>query len=220
MDPPGTESKAAFDYANIHSITEYASRDGGDTFSRFEFPASLDSKRLAIRYAEDGGIHKDGTMEIRRGVPDLDLGNSHYAQVRILVDGNRYLKGMAVYSDDLPKGVDIIFNTNKSRKVDKLDVLKPVKTDKEGNIDRDNPFGALIKPGGQSEYIDSKTGEKKLGLINKTREEGDWGEWSDRLPSQFLGKQNIDLIKKQTGLAIADKKAELDEILIAYQSNS
>lgn len=213
VGPPGTESKAAFDYANIHSITEYASRDGGDTFSRFEFPASLDSKRLAIRYAEDGGIHKDGTMEIRRGVPDLDLGNSHYAQVRILVDGNRYLKGMAVYSDDLPKGVDIIFNTNKSRKVDKLDVLKPVKTDKEGNIDRDNPFGALIKPGGQSEYIDSKTGEKKLGLINKTREEGDWGEWSDRLPSQFLGKQNIDLIKKQTGLAIADKKAELDEIL-------
>lgn len=213
VGPPGTESKAAFDYANIHSITEYASRDGGDTFSRFEFPASLDSKRLAIRYAEDGGIHKDGTMEIRRGVPDLDLGNSHYAQVRILVDGNRYLKGMAVYSDDLPKGVDIVFNTNKSRKVDKLDVLKPVKTDKEGNIDRDNPFGALIKPGGQSEYIDSKTGEKKLGLINKTREEGDWGEWSDRLPSQFLGKQNIDLIKKQTGLAIADKKAELDEIL-------
>ena len=49
----------------------------------------------------------------RRGVADLDLGDSHYAQVRILVDGTHYLKGMAMYSDDMPDGADIVFNTNK-----------------------------------------------------------------------------------------------------------
>lgn len=75
----------------------------------------MDSKRLAIRYAEDGGLEKDGLVEIRRGVEDLNLGNSHYAQVRIMVDGTHYIKGMAVYSDDLPKGVDVMFNTNKTK---------------------------------------------------------------------------------------------------------
>ena len=43
----------------------------------------------------------------------MSLGNSNYAQVRVMVDGKHYLKGMAVYSDDLPKGVDVRFNTNK-----------------------------------------------------------------------------------------------------------
>ncbi len=39
----------------------------------------MDSKRLQIRYAEDGGINKDGVIELRRGVKDLSLGNAHYA---------------------------------------------------------------------------------------------------------------------------------------------
>ena len=38
------------------------------------------------------------------------------------------------------------------------------------------------------------------------------GEWSDHLPSQFLSKQSMTLIKKQLGLAAADKQAEYDEI--------
>ena len=61
-------------------------------------------------------LDKDGVIEIRSGVDDLSLGDSHYAQVRILVDGNTYLKGMAVYSDDLPDGVDVMFNTNKKKR--------------------------------------------------------------------------------------------------------
>ena len=78
--------------------------------------------------------------------------------------------------------------------------------------DPDNPFGSLIKEhGGQSYYID-KDGNEKLSLINKRAEEGDWGEWSDHLPSQFLSKQSMTLINKQLGLATADKVAEYDEI--------
>ena len=70
-----------------------------------------------IRYKEDGGIDRDGTVELRRNVPDLSLGESKYSQVRIMVDGKKYIKGMAVYKDDkdFPPGVDVIFNTNKSK---------------------------------------------------------------------------------------------------------
>ena len=205
--PPGTEHKEIYDYANVHSVKDYISYDDGDTFQKgFVYPESLNSSRLKIRYAEEGGINKDGVIELRRGVADLDLGNSHYAQVRIMVDGTHYLKGMAVYSDDLPDGVDVLFNTNKKNGTPMTDVLKKIKDDP------DNPFGSLIKEhGGQSYYIDAD-GQKKLSLINKRADEGDWGEWSDHLPSQFLSKQSMTLIKKQLNLATNDKQAEFDEI--------
>ena len=211
--PPGTEHKDIYDAFNnnkVKSINEYVSHDGGDTFDKYMPPKSFDSKRLKIRYAEEGGLDKDGVIEIRRGVDDLSLGNSRYAQVRILVDGTHYLKGMAVYSDDMPDGVDIVFNTNKSKDVPALGpknntVLKPIKDDP------DNPFGALIKAGGQSYYID-KDGKRQLSPINKTREQGDWDEWQDALPSQFLSKQSLSLARKQLNLAASDKMAEFDEI--------
>ena len=208
-DKNGNEKKvssAIYDYEKVHSITEYTSHDSGKTFETFKYPSSMDSKRLAIRYAEDGGIQKDGLVEIRRGVADLDLGGSHYAQVRIMVDGTHYIKGMAVYSDDLPPGVDVMFNTNKTKDKSKLEVLKPIKNDP------DNPFGSLIKAGGQSYYTD-KNGERKLSLINKRAEEGDWGDWADKLPAQFLSKQSKQLAQRQLKLAAADKKAEFDEIM-------
>ena len=204
--PPGTPHKDIFNYENVHTIQDYYTHDDGKTFETFKYPSSLDSKRLAIRYAEDGGIEKDGLVEIRRGVEDLNLGGSHYAQVRIMVDGTHYIKGMAVYSDDLPDGVDIMFNTNKTKDKAKMDVLKPIKEDP------DNPFGALIKANGQS-YYTGKDGKRYLSPINKTREEGDWNEWADKLPSQFLSKQNLSLVKRQLGLAAADKQAEFDEIM-------
>ena len=209
-------SSAIYDFENINSVRDYISYDGGDSFRKsFEYPSSMSSKRLQVRYAEEGGVDKDGVIELRRGVKDLSLGDSHYAQVRIMVDGTHYLKGMAVYSDDMPKGVDVIFNTNKKSGTPMTDVLKKIKDDP------DNPFGSLIKEhGGQSyyddpngKYTDPITGKKQsLSLINKRAEEGDWGEWSKTLPSQFLSKQNTSLIKKQLDLAAADKKAEFDEI--------
>lgn len=220
--PPGTQHKEIYDFNKINSLNDYISYDNGESFKKaFEYPSSMDSKRLKIRYADevgpDGhtGVERDGVIEIRRGVKDLSLGDSHYAQVRIMVDGTHYLKGMAVYSDDMPDGYDVVFNTNKHSDKGMKDVLKKIKDDP------DNPFGSLIKEcGGQSYYDDPKgkytdpvTGKKQsLSLINKRAEEGDWGEWSDHLPSQFLSKQDVSLIKKQLGLATADKKAEFDEI--------
>lgn len=190
----------------IKPVGEYHSTDGGKTFDKREYPASISSDRVTIRYGDEGGAGKDGVIELRRGVADLDLGNSHYAQVRILVDGTHYLKGMAMYSDDIPEGSDIVFNTNKKSGTAKMDVLKKI------GKDPDNPFGAYIKADGQSYYTDSD-GKKKLSAINKLKEEGDWDTMSRTLSSQFLSKQPMSLIKKQLGLTYADKEAEFDEIM-------
>lgn len=207
--PPGTEHKDIYNYDQVHSLKDYISRDGGDTYEKkFNYPESMDSKRLKIRYAEEGGELKDGIVEIRRGVDDLSLGESRYSQVRILVDGTHYIKGMAVYSDDMPDGVDVIFNTNKKQGTATTDVLKKIKNDP------DNPFGSAIKDadqGGQYWYTD-KDGNKRLGLINKRADEGDWTDWKDALPSQFLSKQSLSMAKKQLGLAAADKYDEFDDI--------
>lgn len=211
LGPPDSEYKDLIkDPSQIKTITSYMV-DGGDSVRNLKFPSSLDSDRIAIRYAEDGGKDKDGVIELRRNVADLDLGNSLYAQVRIAVDGTHYLKGMAVYSDDMPDGVDIVFNTNKHEGTPKLDVFKELKKNKDGTINQDNPFGALIKANGQSDYIDAD-GNKKLSPINKIREEGDWAEYSKTLSSQFLSKQRKELIDKQLNLGYAEKADEFDEI--------
>lgn len=205
---PGTEHKEIYEFDRVKPIKEYITRDGGDTFEKkFHYPESMDSKRLKIRYNEEGGIEKDGIIELRRGVEDLSLGESRYSQVRILVDGTHYLKGMAVYSDNMPDGVDVVFNTNKTKGTPMTKVLKEIKADP------DNPFGSAIKDaeqGGQYWYTDRK-GNRKLGLINKRADEGDWDDWQDALPSQFLGKQSKTMAKKQLDLAKADKQAEFDE---------
>lgn len=193
------------DNGKIKSVGDYHSTDGGKTWDKREYPSSISSDRVKVRYGDEGGLGKDGVIEIRPGVADLNLGNSHYAQVRIMVDNSHYLKGMAMYSDDIPDGVDIVFNTNKKSGTPKMDVLKPIKNDP------DNPFGAYIKADGQSWYTDSK-GNKKLSAINKLKEEGDWEESSRNLSSQFLSKQPMELIKKQLNLTYADHQSEYDEI--------
>ena len=156
----------------------------------------IDWKRVDIRYAEQGGTDKDGVMEIRPGAKGLDLDGSRYAQVRIGVGGTHYLKGMAVYGDpkDFPKGVDIIFNTNKHQGTTKQDVLKKLKDDP------DNPFGAQIKPNGQK------------GAINKVNEEGDWGTWSKTLSSQFVSKQPPALVKGRIQATYDKLQKEFNEI--------
>lgn len=199
----------------IKSVGEYHSTDAGTSYKKLQYPASIDSKRVKIQYGDEGGSDKDGVIEIRRGVPDLNLGNSHYAQVRILVDGTHYLKGMAIYSDDLPDGVDIRFNTNKPSGTPKEKVMKSIKDDPS------NPFGAAIKANGQSyyddpngKYTDPITGKKQsLSAINKIKEEGDWDSMSRNLSSQFLSKQPLQLIKKQLDLTYRDYAAEYDEIM-------
>ena len=203
---PSVEYKDVYkNMGEIQSIGDYHSNDGGFTFDKREYPASIKSDRVKICYGDEGGAAKDGVIELRRGVQDLDLGKSHYAQVRILVDGSHYLKGMAMYSDDMPDGVDIVFNTNKKSGTPKMDVLKKITNDP------DNPFGAYIKADGQSWY-DAPDGTKKLSAINKLKEEGDWDTMSRNLSSQFLSKQPMQLIKKQLNLTYADSMAQYDEI--------
>ena len=211
----GVEYQYAYNHmGDIQSVGNYHSIDGGSTFTKLQYPASIDSKRVHIRYGDEGGTNKDGVIELRRGVKDLDLGKSHYAQVRILVDGTHYLKGMAMYSDDMPDGADIIFNTNKKSGTDKYSVFKEIKDDP------DNPFGAAIKANGQSyyndpngKYTDPLTGKKQsLSAINKLKEEGDWDSMSKNLSSQFLSKQPHSLIKKQLELTYADALDQYDEI--------
>ena len=233
LAPPGTTKPEL--YQNLDKISFPGARLADDGLSITSLglrkPESLDSKRLEIRYAEQGGSDKDGVIELRRGVDDISLGNSLYAQVRIAVDGSHYLKGMAVYSDDLPPGVDVRFNTSKHEGTPMLgdkdnSVLKPMKTKVnqetgEKEVDWDNPFGATVKDsitnekgmliGGQREYVD-KNGEKKLSVINKVNDEGDWDEWARSLPSQMLAKQPEKLAKQQLDIAYKEKRMDLDEI--------
>lgn len=205
LAPPGTTYKdVVTNKDKIQSISSHT--EDGTSFVNTRPPISLSSKRIDIKYAEDGGTDADGVMYIRPGVKDLDMGGSRYSQVRIAVDGTHYLKGMAIYKDDLPDGVDVQFNTNKSNTGNKLDALKPMATVKKdgvdtGKIDLENPFGAMIKPGGQR------------GVLNIVNEEGDWGEWSKSLASQMLSKQKPTLAKEQLDQTYRSKKADLDEIL-------
>lgn len=175
----------------------------------WEYPQSISSDRVMINYGDQTGLAKDGVIELRRGVADLNLGDGvHYAQVRIAVDGTHYLKGMAIYADDLPDGVDVRFNTNKNSNVDKMDVLKKMKLD-----DPNNPFGsALRQTDAQYHYID-EDGNDRLGAINKCRQEGDWGEWSKTLSPQVLSKQPVDLANKQLNIKYEQLQNQYEEIM-------
>jgi DNA-binding CsgD family transcriptional regulator/biotin operon repressor len=175
------------------------SEDQGTTWQHIVPPTSISSKRVAVSYKEDGGDKADGTIYVRPGVKDISLGGKSYAQVRIAVDGTHYLKGMAVYKDDLPKGVDLQFNTNKSDTGNKLDAMKKMATKPDGTIDMDNPFTSVIR--------------RQQGVMNVVNEEGHWQDWSHTLSSQFLSKQNPKLAKDQLDLMYETHKNNLDEIM-------
>ena len=216
--PPGTTKKELLDNrTDIATIIDYRSSERGKNIYGIEPPAPVNSKRIAVRYKEDGGGDKDGVIEIRRGVEDLSLGSSNYAQVRINVDDSHYLKGMAVYNDgkDMPKGVDIIFNTSKGKDTPMMGpkdntVLKPLKDDPA------NPFGSQVKVKdgevvGQRHYI-GEDGKDHLSPINIVNEEGDWRTWSRTLSSQFLSKQYPTLAKQQLNLQYEKAKNEFEQI--------
>ncbi len=195
-----------------------------DNPHKLETPTSVDSKRILIAYPKDNGDKKDGLIEIRRGCEDLNLGRNSYAQVRIAVDGTHFAKGVAVYSDDLPDGIDIRVNTSKPdgtpMKGEKggESVLKPMKNDPITN----NPFGASINQDDtgeskhplryfQAHYI-GKDGKQHLSALNIVNEQGTWDEWNRNLSSQFLAKQTIPLAKRQLSLDARMRKDELEEI--------
>ena len=200
--PGTTYSEIYRNRDQIKLITDYT-EDGGRSYLGLEPIRNINGKRVLIRYAEDGGTEKDGVIELRRGVDDISLGDSKYAQVRIGVNGTHYLKGMAMYGEDFPDGVDIIFNTNKKKGTPPDEVMKSMKDDP------DNPFGATVR---QRHYIDAD-GKRQLSALNIVNEEGDWGKWSKTLSSQMLSKQSPSLAKKQLDLAYDLKKEQYDEIM-------
>lgn len=216
LAPPDTTYSEVWNHKADIEFPGFHSEDKGRTIDKIGKPISISSKRIKINYAEEGGKDKDGVIELRRGVDDISLGKAKYAQVRIAVDGTHYLKGMAMYRDDMPDGVDIIFNTNKAKGTPMLgekdnSVLKPMKKD------QDNPFGATIK--GERElilaqrYYTDKNGKRQQSAINIVNEEGDWNTWRKSLSSQMLSKQSPMLAKKQLKLAYDLKQDEFDSIM-------
>jgi DNA-binding CsgD family transcriptional regulator len=188
------------------SLVGQRSLDAGHSFIGIKPPLDVHPDRVAIRYAEQGGAAADGVMYVRRGVPDISLGAANYAQVRVQVGGTHYIKGMAIYKDDLPASVDILFNTNKSNTGSKLDALKPLKTvGKDGPIDTENPFGTFV------DQILNEKGEVSSAM-NKVNDEGDWDKWSRTLSSQFLSKQHPALAKTQLNMTFEKKQQELEGI--------
>lgn len=194
IKPDDTFTDVVNNKNDIGTLTGY-SEDGGETIKAIVPPKSVDSNRIAVRYGPEGGAAKDGVIELSRHAADLSLGGKRYAQVRIAVDDSHYLKGMAMYADNMPDGVDIIFNTNKKNTGNKLDAMKALKDD------ADNPFGSIVR---QRTYIDAD-GNEQLSPLNRVgengNEEGTWNTWSRNFSSQFLSKQSPKLAKQQLDLS-------------------
>lgn len=177
----------------------------------------IDPKRLSVKYEEDGGAQADGVIYVRPGVPDVALGGARYAQVRVKVGKGHYLKGMAMYKEDLPDGVDLQFNTNKSRAEasakakkdglsdEKLGALKDLETQ-----NKDYPFGSVVR----TQIVDKhKSTERVISSMNIVNEEGDWQKWSRNISAQALSKQAPTLAKQQLAKTYDARRAEYDEIM-------
>lgn len=220
--PKGTPTREILANKDKIRMPGQQTEDGGFTYEPKEPIKNIDLNRVYIRYPDEGGKTKDGVIELRRGVEDLNLGQAMYAQVRIGVkdsaDERYYLKGMAMYSDDVPKGYDIIFNTSKSRSKPLEEVLKLQKRNKKtGEIeDPSNPFGSALKDEEKlrmvQRHYEDKDGKRQLSALNIVKEEGDWDEWSRTLASQFLSKQTTDLAKEQLGLDASFRRNEFEKI--------
>lgn len=204
VGPETTWSELNRNKNEIQQIMSY-SDDGGRTVYGILPPKAFDSSRLEVRYAEEGGKDADGVIYVRPGVDDISIGGSMYAQVRIKVDDTHYIKGMAMYKDDLPDGVDLLFNTNKTDTGNKLDALKPLKED------LDNPFGTLIDRQIISRDADGK--ENVTSVMNLVREEGSWAKWSNTISPQVLSKQSPTLARTQLNMTYESRQKELNDIL-------
>lgn len=197
---PGTSlSYVQKNRSKIQQIGERSEDHGRSFLNNQQPPISVPSRRVGITYKEDGGAKADGVIYVRPGVKDLSIGSNRYAQVRVMVDGTHYLKGMAIYKDDLPAGKDLVFNTNKSNTGRKKDVMQEISSDP------DYPFGAIV------DQIHGSDG-KVSSAMNLIYEEGKWDTWSRNLPSQFLSKQSPNLAKQQLNITFDRRTRELAEI--------
>lgn len=206
LGPPGSEQKEIWQDPGLIKNLDMFSTDGGRTYvdPSKHSPIAIDPSRVEVRYAEDGGAKEDGVIQVRPGSEELSMGGARYAQVRIQVGDGHYLKGMAVYKDDMPPGVDVIFNTNKSSTGNKLDAMK------ELTSDPDLPFGSITRPIVADAGSDKERVTSALNIVN---EEGDWSNWSRNLSSQMLSKQSPKLAKEQLDMTFERRDKELNEIM-------
>lgn len=205
LAPPGTKwHEVQNNRDQIQQITGF-STDGGRKYARIHEPLAVSPSRVKVRYKEDGGGEADGVIYVRRGVEDISLGKSNYAQVRVKVGNDHYLKGMAMYKDDLPKGVDLVFNTNKSDTGNHLDAMKKIKDNPE-----ELPFGAVVR---QIIADHDTPNERVTSAMNIVNEEGNWAGWSKNLSSQFLSKQNPSLAKSQLNMTFERRQQEFNDIM-------
>lgn len=225
--PPGMtyqEFKEKFnaDPSIVKPMGFYAEERNGEV-KAIGKPTSISRDRIYVRYGDevgpDGatGNDRDGVIQLRPGVEDLDLMGSKYAQVRIGVDDKMYMKGMAIYSDDIPEGYDVVYNVNKKKGTADEDVFKPMY--KKG---ADDPFGAstylkdIDEETGdivyQKDYVgaDGKLHKSALNIVN---DQGSWAEWSPSIASQMLSKQKPELARKQLEIVQQSKQDEFDEIM-------
>lgn len=202
---PGTTQKEAWlNRLNIKQISR-VSDDGGRSYGRIDHPPlSISPKRVQVKYAEEGGSKADGVIYVRPGIEDISLGNNMYAQVRIKVGNKHFLKGMAIYRDDLPEGVDLLFNTNKSDTGNKFDSMKKLTDDPA------LPFASVV----DQIVADKDTPKERVtSVMNLVNEEGDWKTWNRNLSSQFLSKQSPTLAKAQLEMTLERRVQEYDEIM-------
>jgi hypothetical protein len=210
--PPGTTwGDVMRNRDNIKSIEEF-SEDGGRTFIKPHEPLSINPKRVGVIFKEDGGDKADGVIYVRPDVKDVSIGENAYAQVRVKVGNGHYLKGMAMYKNDLPEGIDVQFNSDKSKHSvkNKLDAMKPLADDPE------LPFGSVVRqivknPGTSKERVTSAM--NIVGMKEGAGEEGAWSTWSRNLSSQMLSKQTPSLAKEQLNMTYERRKNEFDEIM-------
>lgn len=213
LGTPDSEQREIFlDRSKIQQITDY-SGDGGITFTAIQKPIALHPDRVNVVYGPEGGDKADGVMFVRPGVKDVSLDKASYAQVRVQVGDGHYLKGMAMYKNDLPKGVDVQFNTVKTDTGNKLDAMKKLERDPSNpdEIHQDNPFGTFIRR--QITEKDTEGKDHVTSAMNIVNEEGDWLKWSKSIASQTLSKQSPALAKSQLDMTFERRKQEFADIM-------
>lgn len=207
--PPGVTQRDLFLNRDKIQQLSVVSSDKGRTFEgKGDLPPlPVHPDRVTVKYSEDGGSAKDGVIYVRDGVPDITLGKSRYAQVRIQVGDGHYLKGMAMYNDDLPKGTDLLFHTAKAKKdlgPNKLDAMKPLEADPT------LPFGSVIE---RQIYEGTGRERKATSAMNIVNEEGQWKKWNRNISAQALSKQSPALAREQLNKTFDARKAEYNEIM-------
>lgn len=201
VEPGVTQKDVFLNKDKIRQMTDF-SDDGGRSYAHIQPPLQVDAKRVAVRYGPDGGAQMDGVILVRPGVPDLSLGKAQYAQVRIAVGDGHYLKGMAMHNDNLPPGVDLLFNTNKKDTGNKLDAMKPI-----DKASPENPFGTIVR-----QIKDPHDINRVTSAMNIVHEEGDWTDWSKTISTQMLSKQSPALAKSQLDMTYEQNLKEFEDI--------